>query len=110
MLWLVLFAVPFGLICAVLGHAIMGYTMSFVSVLGLVARSGVVINESLVAELGLEKRGRLVEVIGAVAVALIVWRGGSSVLSGVLTFGALAASSVRSSRDRSAMETSAARC
>ncbi len=33
----------------------------------------------------------VVEVIGAVAVALIVWRGGSSVLSGVLTFGALAA-------------------
>ena len=45
---LVLFAVPFGLIGAVLGHAIMGYTMSFVSVLGLVALSGVVINGSLV--------------------------------------------------------------
>ncbi|MEJ2602854.1 MAG: efflux RND transporter permease subunit [Gammaproteobacteria bacterium] len=45
---LVLFAVPFGLIGAVLGHAIMGYTMSFVSILGLVALSGVVINGSLV--------------------------------------------------------------
>ncbi len=45
---LVLFAVPFGFIGAVLGHALMGYTISFVSILGLVALSGVVINGSLV--------------------------------------------------------------
>ena len=33
----------------------------------------------------------VIEVIGAVATALIVWRGGASVLEGTITFGALAA-------------------
>lgn len=33
----------------------------------------------------------IVEVIGAVAIALLIWRGGSGVLSNTLTFGALAA-------------------
>jgi ABC-type multidrug transport system fused ATPase/permease subunit len=33
----------------------------------------------------------VVEILGAVAVALLVWRGGASVLQGTITFGALAA-------------------
>jgi multidrug efflux pump subunit AcrB len=45
---LVMSVIPFGMIGAVIGHWIMGYPLSFLSVLGLLALSGVVINDSLV--------------------------------------------------------------
>ena len=45
---IVMLAVPFGAIGAILGHALMGYDFSIVSLLGLVALSGVVVNDSLV--------------------------------------------------------------
>ncbi|MDJ0709013.1 MAG: efflux RND transporter permease subunit [Woeseiaceae bacterium] len=45
---LVMTVIPFGVIGAILGHWIMGYTLSFPSVLGLMALTGVVINDSLV--------------------------------------------------------------
>ena len=40
--------IPFGFIGAVIGHWIMGVTMTILSVLGLMALTGVVINDSLV--------------------------------------------------------------
>ena len=45
---LVLLSVPFGIVGAVLGHLIMDYNLSIISVMGIVALSGVVINDSLV--------------------------------------------------------------
>lgn len=45
---LVMLAIPFGLIGAVAGHALMGMSLSLVSVFGLVALAGVVVNDSLV--------------------------------------------------------------
>jgi multidrug efflux pump subunit AcrB len=45
---LVMSIIPFGFIGAIVGHWIMGYPLSFLSVLGLLALSGVVINDSLV--------------------------------------------------------------
>ncbi len=45
---IVMSAIPFGIVGAVLGHVIMGYGLSIISILGLVALSGVVINDSLV--------------------------------------------------------------
>jgi multidrug efflux pump subunit AcrB len=44
----VLAAVPFGMVGAIIGHIVMGYTLSFLSIFGLVALSGVVVNDSLV--------------------------------------------------------------
>ena len=41
-------AIPFGLVGAVIGHIIMGYNLSIISMMGIVALSGVVINDSLV--------------------------------------------------------------
>jgi multidrug efflux pump subunit AcrB len=41
-------AIPFGLVGAVIGHLIMGYELSIVSVLGIVALTGVVVNDSLI--------------------------------------------------------------
>lgn len=44
----VLVAVPFGVIGALLGHIFMGITPSYLSVFGMLALSGVVVNDSLV--------------------------------------------------------------
>jgi len=41
-------AIPFGMIGAVLGHLLMGYNLSIVSFFGIVALSGVLVNDSLV--------------------------------------------------------------
>ena len=45
---IVLTAIPFGLVGAIIGHLAMGYDLSIVSMMGLVALSGVVVNDSLV--------------------------------------------------------------
>lgn len=45
---IVLFAIPFGIIGAVLGHIVMGFDLSLISLMGIVALSGVVVNDSLI--------------------------------------------------------------
>ena len=45
---IILMAVPFGFLGAVIGHLIMGYDLSFISIFGMVALSGVVVNDSIV--------------------------------------------------------------
>ena len=45
---IVLSAVPFGLVGAILGHAVIDMEVSFMSMLGMVALTGVVVNDSLV--------------------------------------------------------------
>lgn len=44
---LIMTAIPFGFVGAVTGHLLMGYDMSILSIFGIVALSGVVINDSL---------------------------------------------------------------
>ena len=44
----VLVAIPFGMVGALIGHIILGYDLSLVSVMGVIALSGVVINDSLI--------------------------------------------------------------
>jgi multidrug efflux pump subunit AcrB len=44
----VMMAIPFGIVGAVLGHLIMGYSMSIISLMGIIALSGVVVNDSLI--------------------------------------------------------------
>ncbi len=44
---LIMAAIPFGMAGAVLGHLIMGYDLSILSIFGIVALSGVVVNDSL---------------------------------------------------------------
>ncbi|MCP4752351.1 MAG: efflux RND transporter permease subunit [Proteobacteria bacterium] len=46
--FIVISAIPFGLVGAILGHMAMGFDLSLVSMMGLVALSGVVVNDSLV--------------------------------------------------------------
>ncbi len=45
---IVMVAVPFGIVGAVFGHALMGYELSMISIMGVMALSGVVVSGSLV--------------------------------------------------------------
>ncbi|MFH1378325.1 MAG: efflux RND transporter permease subunit [Planctomycetota bacterium] len=45
---IVMLSIPFGIIGAILGHLIMGYTLSLPSMFGIVALAGVVVNDALV--------------------------------------------------------------
>lgn len=45
---IVLMSVPFGIIGAIYGHLLMGYNLSVISMMGVVALSGIVVNDSLV--------------------------------------------------------------
>ncbi len=44
---LVMVAIPFGMVGAILGHLVMGFSLSMLSLFGIVALSGVVVNDSL---------------------------------------------------------------
>ena len=46
--FIIMAAIPFGFVGAVLGHLILGYNLSIISVLGLVALTGIVVNDSLI--------------------------------------------------------------
>jgi multidrug efflux pump subunit AcrB len=46
--FIIMSAIPFGIVGAVIGHLIMGYSLSVLSMFGVVALSGVVVNDSLV--------------------------------------------------------------
>lgn len=45
---IVLSAIPFGIVGVVIGHIILGYDLSLVSLMGVIALSGVVVNDSLI--------------------------------------------------------------
>jgi multidrug efflux pump subunit AcrB len=45
---IIMVSIPFGIVGAVIGHILMGYSLSLMSLFGIVALSGVVVNDSLV--------------------------------------------------------------
>ncbi|MDR4496294.1 MAG: efflux RND transporter permease subunit [Nitrospirales bacterium] len=45
---IVMAAIPFGVVGAVIGHMIMGYSISIISMMGIIALGGVVVNDSLI--------------------------------------------------------------
>ncbi len=45
---IVMVSIPFGVVGAVIGHLLMGYSLSLMSIFGIVALSGVVVNDSLI--------------------------------------------------------------
>ena len=45
---IIMMAIPFGLIGAILGHLIMGKAFTIISIFGIVALSGIVVNDSLI--------------------------------------------------------------
>jgi multidrug efflux pump subunit AcrB len=46
--FVILFTIPFGIIGAIIGHLLLGYNLSMMSIFGMVALSGVVINDAIV--------------------------------------------------------------
>jgi multidrug efflux pump subunit AcrB len=46
--FIVMAAIPFGLVGAIIGHIVMGYDITMVSLFGIVGLSGVVVNDSLI--------------------------------------------------------------
>ena len=46
--FIIMSAIPFGMVGAVAGHMLMGYGLSVISMFGVIALSGVVVNDSLV--------------------------------------------------------------
>ena len=62
--------IPFGLVGSIGGHLLLGYDLSFMSVIGIVALSGVVVNSSLVLVHYVNgRRGAGASVIDAVTTA-----------------------------------------
>ncbi len=45
---IIMSAIPFGVVGAVMGHFVMGFELSVISMMGIIALSGVVVNDSLV--------------------------------------------------------------
>jgi multidrug efflux pump subunit AcrB len=45
---IVMTALPFSVVGAILGHLLMGYSLSMISIMGIIALSGVVINDALI--------------------------------------------------------------
>ncbi|MDY7109263.1 MAG: efflux RND transporter permease subunit [Planctomycetota bacterium] len=45
---IVLVAIPFGIVGAVIGHILLGHDLSLISLMGVIALSGVVVNDSLI--------------------------------------------------------------
>ncbi|MCY4045620.1 MAG: efflux RND transporter permease subunit [Cellvibrionales bacterium] len=45
---IIMTAIPFGIVGAILGHWIMGYAVSMLSIFGMIALTGVVVNDSLI--------------------------------------------------------------
>jgi multidrug efflux pump subunit AcrB len=45
---IIMLVIPFGLVGAVVGHVVMGYDLSLMSMMGIVALAGVVVNDSLI--------------------------------------------------------------
>lgn len=46
--FVIMFTVPFGIIGAVMGHLLLGYDLSIMSIFGMVALTGVVVNDAIV--------------------------------------------------------------
>ncbi|MDJ0839913.1 MAG: efflux RND transporter permease subunit [Acidobacteriota bacterium] len=53
---IIMTSVPFGVVGAVLGHVLMGYELSLMSMMGIVALSGVVVNDSLILIVAANRR------------------------------------------------------
>jgi multidrug efflux pump subunit AcrB len=87
---IVMVAVPFGMVGAVLGHMLMGYSLSVMSLMGIIALSGVVVNDSLVL-IDYSNRLRRKGVLPPQAIRLAgVRRFRPIILTSLTTFGGLA--------------------
>jgi len=95
---IIMLAIPFGLVGAVIGHLIMGYSLSVLSLFGIVALSGVVVNDSLVLIDFANRRRRLGIMAREAVHDAAVHRFRPIMLTTVTTFGGLTPMIFESSR------------
>ena len=87
---IIMSAIPFGIVGAILGHLIMGYNLSMISVMGIIALGGVVVNTSLVMlDYANARRAEGMDAVNAVVEAG-VRRFRPILLTSLTTFGGLA--------------------
>lgn len=87
---IVMTAIPFAIVGAVIGHIIMGFSLSMISIMGIIALSGVVINDGLVM-VDYANRLRLEGAMATEAVKLAgIRRFRPILLTTLTTFGGLA--------------------
>ena len=86
---IVMTAIPFGIIGAVIGHILLGYDLSIVSLMGVIALSGVVVNDSLIMIDYANKQRRHLSVFDAIHEAGLR-RFRPIMLTTLTTFGGLA--------------------
>ena len=87
---IIMASIPFGIVGAVFGHLLMGYSLSLVSLFGIVALSGVVVNDSLVLIDCANGKRRLGEAALCSIHGAAVERFRPILLTTVTTFGGLA--------------------
>ena len=46
--FIIMISIPFGIVGSIIGHMLLGYSLSVISIFGMVALTGVVVNDSLV--------------------------------------------------------------
>ena len=87
---IVMAAIPFGIVGAVLGHLIMGYNLSLMSMMGIIALSGVVVNDSLILVDYANRRQQMGEDPREAIYSAGVRRFRPIILTSLTTFGGLA--------------------
>ncbi|MCG8473704.1 MAG: efflux RND transporter permease subunit [Desulfobacterales bacterium] len=87
---IIMICIPFGIIGAVIGHLIMGYSMSVMSLFGIVALAGVVVNDSLVFIDFTNRKREQGETLYSAVVLSGVQRFRPIMLTTITTFGGLA--------------------
>lgn len=86
---IIMICIPFGIVGVVIGHMLMGYSLSVMSIFGLVALSGVVVNDSLILiDFANRRRGRGADALAAIH-ASGIHRFRPIMLTTITTFGGL---------------------
>jgi len=87
---IIMMSIPFGIVGAVIGHMIMGYSLSVISMFGVLALTGVVINDSLVLidMANRERRTGITPYAAILQAGMLRFR--PIVLTTITTFGGLA--------------------
>jgi multidrug efflux pump subunit AcrB len=85
----IMLAIPFGYVGAVIGHAITGYEMTFLSLIGVLACAGVVVNDSLVLVTFLNRVRKKGESMAVAAVSAGQARFRAIMLTSITTFAGL---------------------
>ena len=86
---IIMASIPFGIVGAVLGHMLMGYSLSVMSLFGIVALSGVVVNDSLVLIDFANRKRETGELPRAAILSAAVSRFRPILLTSLTTFGGL---------------------